>query len=146
MFGESIPCYAREYLREWQRYDRFLRLRWSLDEPGRFILERKTRYTTDHVFERGTDRQAQLADGYRMVMRFDPRDIRWVLRSLQLTDIQRRGGYKALAEELRLDDDRAVELVDRAGRAEFEAVASEHFDRIAWDEKRRVVSGVDLGG
>src|SRR3990167_312165 len=44
MYGYDIPNYVCEYEREWQLYDRFLRVRRSLDYPGMLILERKTRY------------------------------------------------------------------------------------------------------
>lgn len=138
MYGYDIPRYAKGYLREWRKYDRLLRLRWSLDEPGKFILERKTRYIMDHPFKYGTDAQVQYNDSYRRVFVFEPRDIRFVLGSLQLTDLQRLGGAKEHAERLLLAEDRERELMDRARIAEFEAIASEHYDRIAWDEQRRV--------
>lgn len=138
MYGYSIPSYARGYLRDWQRDDRFLRLRWSLDEPGRFILERKTRYLADYPFERGTDRQVQLNDGYRKVFSFDPRDIKHVRWSLETCDIQRAGGAKALAHRLETADEREWELADRAMHGEFDAIAGEMYDRLAWAEQRRI--------
>jgi hypothetical protein len=138
MYGYEIPRYAREYLAEWRRYDRFLRLRWSLDYPGMYILERKTRWLSDHDFARGTDAQVQFKDGYRKVFLVAPCDIRFVSPSLQKFDIQKHGGAKALADELDRQDDKEHELIDRARVAEFESIASEHYDRIAWEEKRRV--------
>jgi len=130
MYGYSIPNYGREYEREFQRYDRFLRVRWSLDEPGKFILERKTRYLTDHLFQRQTDRQVQYKDEYRKVFTFEPRQIQHVLQSLKLTDIQRYGGAKALADVMDAYDDHVWELAARARHAEFEDIASEHYDRL----------------
>lgn len=139
MYGYEIPSYVREYLREWRRYDRFLRCRWSLDEPGKYILERKTRYLLDHPFSYGTDKQVQYKDEYRKIFVFQPRDIRFVKRSLELTDIQRYGGAKALADQLDAYDEHVWDMADRAQHSEFEALASEHYDRLAWAEGRRVV-------
>jgi len=130
MYGYEIPRFARAYERDFKHYDRFLRLRWSLDEPGKFILERKTRYLTDHPFQRGTDRQVQYKDEYRKVFTFEPRQIHQVLEALKLTDIQRHGGANALADSLDAHDVRVWELAARARHAEFEDIASEHWDRL----------------
>lgn len=138
MYGYDVPRYVREYLRSWRNYDRLLRVRWSLDEPGKFILERKTRYLSDHPFTYGTDAQVQYNDSYRKVLVFEPRDIRFVLSSLKMTDIQRLGGAKEYAARLLEAEDREMELIDRARIAEFEAIASEQYDRLAWAEQRRV--------
>lgn len=138
MYGYDIPRYARDYEREWRRYDRFLRLRWSLDQPGHYILERKTRYLSDHPFAFGTDQQVQYKDEYRKVFTFTPGQIRFVAEYLRITDIQRMGGAKAVADMLDAYDETSWEMAARARTSEFEAIASEHYDRLAWEEGRRV--------
>ena len=139
MYGLEIPQYAREYLREWRREDRFLRLRWSQDEYGKYLLERKTRYTSYPVDRPARrDRCIQLAHGYRTVLMFWPNQIREVAATLAHTDIQRLGGASSLARELDEHDRRERERLEREGHAEFEAIASEHYDRLAWSEGRRV--------
>jgi hypothetical protein len=139
MGGYDIPRYAKEYLREWRRHDRLLRLRWSQDEPGRFILERKTKYLyPPDNFKRGSDRAIQLSDGYRRVFVFNPNEIHLVIATLRASDVHRLGA-RALGRELDAQDDREMAMIDRARIAEFEAIASDHYDRLAWEEKRRVV-------
>jgi hypothetical protein len=143
MGGYDIPFYVRGYVREWQRYDRMLRCRWSQDEPGKLVLERKTRYLYPPAGEAvrlGSDRAIQLSDEYRKVFVFEPRDIKLVLPSLQKFDIQRLGGAKALAERILDAEDREMELIDKARVAEFEAIAGELYDRLAWEERRRVAA------
>lgn len=140
MYGYSIPRYAREYLAEWRRQDRFLRLRWSLDDPGMFILERKTRYVRDYPFVRGTDRQIQLNDGYRKVLSFEPNMIQHVAEHLELNDIQRFGA-NYLAERLRQQEDTEEDRLSRSRLSEFEAQGSEAYDRLAWLEGRKVSMG-----
>ena len=138
MYGYSIPRYAREYLAEWRHDDRFLRLRWSLDLPGKFILERKTRYLADYEFTRGTDRQVQYKDEYRKVFTFWPNEIQYVRFSLTMTDIQRAGGAQAMAERMQAADEKEWDLAQRAQTSEFEAISGEVYDRLAWAEQRRV--------
>ena len=140
MYGYSIPRYAKEYLTVWQGNDRLLRLRFSLDQPGAFILERKTVYKVQPAYpiRRGGDRAVQQKDGYRMVFRFWPDEIQYVSYSLALTDAQRYGGGKRLAAMLDSADDKENELMDRAFRNECEAAASELYDMLAWEEQRRV--------
>jgi hypothetical protein len=148
MGGFQIPQYAKQFLTEWRKYDRLLRLRWSQDVYGAFILERKTRYlyppAIDDI-ERGSDRAIQLTDEYRTVLRFWPNEIQHVISTLRRSDVQRLGA-KAMANELDEQDARELDLIDRAMRAEFEAIASEGYDRIAWEEKRRVAVGNTIGG
>lgn len=141
MYGYSIPRYAQQYLAEWRREDPDLRLRRSMDLYGAYILERKTVYKHpphEGFVERGSDRAIQLKDGYRLVFRFWADEIQWVARSLALTDIHRLGGAKALENRLSEGEDKVEQLLDRAYRADCEAAASELFDRLAWEEKRRV--------
>ena len=148
MGGYNIPRYVKEYLREWRAYDRLLRVRWSQDVYGAFVLERKTRYLyppADDMVTRGTDRAIQLTDGYRKVFLFWPGECKYVLASLQRCDVQRYGA-KYLGRMLDEDDEREEALLERARIAEFEAIASEHYDRIAWEEKRRVVVMGDVNG
>ena len=142
MYGLDLPRYAREYQREWQRIDRFLRLRRSQDEPGRYVLERKTRYT-DYPVDRPTrrDRCIQLAHGYREVFRFWPNEIQFVLPSLLQSDIQRQGGAKALAQRLDSLDEAEETRLTRGRLSAFEAVSGEAYDHLAWAEGRRVAVG-----
>lgn len=135
-----IPRYAREYLAEWRRNDRFLRLRWSLDDPGLYILERKTRYLDTYPFHRGTDRQVQLNDSYRKVLSFEPRMIQFVSEHLRLNDIQRFGA-NYLAARLRQAEEREEDQLSKSRMSEFEAQGSEAFDFLAWREGRRVSLG-----
>lgn len=137
MYGYDIPRYVREKEAELQRYDRFLRIRRSLDVPGTYLVERKTRYLTDHPFTRGTDYQVQLKDEYRAILHFWPCDINAVMPSLQRMDIQRYGA-KQLANELDAMDERDIASIERARQTEFDAIGSEAFDFLAWREGRRV--------
>ena len=140
MYGLAIPRYAREYLSEWKRSDRHLRLRWSLDQPGAFILERKTKYLfpPGHGVKLGTDRAIQLKDDYRKVFTFWPNEIKHVAFTLAVSDVQRLGGAKELSARLIESDDNDKRLLDRAYRANIEAATSDLYDRLAWEEKRRI--------
>jgi hypothetical protein len=141
MYGYDLPSYVREYSREWRRYDRFLRVRRSLDTPGQYVLERKTRFIEKFPCQVGTDRQVQYKDEYRPVYHLWPNELTYVLTSLMASDIQAHGGARALANTLDFHDDRVRTLVDRQGHSEFEAAASESYDRLAWLEGRRVSMG-----
>jgi hypothetical protein len=132
---------VREFEREWRRYDRFLRVRRSLDYPGQYILERKTRYLEKFPCRTGTDRQVQYKDEYRPVYTMWPNELKYVLTSLMASDVQAHGGAKALANVLDYQDQRGFDARDRAGHDEFEAIASESYDRLAWAEGRRVSMG-----
>lgn len=140
MYGlDSIPRYLKEYERQWQSYDRFLRVRRSLDAPEMYLLERKTRYLTfPEERPASRDRCAQLAHGYRMVFPFRANEAKYVLESLKVTDIQRRGGAKAVARELENSESKMKELVDRRHHGDFEDVGGEAYDHMAWIEGRRV--------
>lgn len=141
-----IPTYAREYEKKWQRYDRHLRLRRSLDFPGRFLLERRTRYLADHSFVSGTDRQIQLRDEYRRVMLLVAADFPFVADHLRRTDI-RRIGAKEFERVLDAEDEarRATEEKDRL--SDLDATGSEAYDFLAWREGRRVsMSGANKQG
>ena len=137
-----IPTYAREYERAWRSYDAFLRLRWSLDEYGKYILERKTRYIyfPDERPE-SPDRRRQLTDGYRKVFTFWPNEIQYVLQSLQRTDVQRLGGAKKLARDLEFEEAKVEELMNRQHNTDREAAGGEAYERLAWLEGRRVAMG-----
>ena len=137
-----IPNYAREYEQVWHRYDRFLRLRWSLDEYGKYILERKTRYMY-FPNERPTspDRCKQLTDGYRKVFTFWPNEIKYVLQGLKRTDIQQLGGAKKLARDLEAEEAKVEELMNRKHQTDREAAGGEAYERLAWLEGRRVSMG-----
>ena len=144
MYGKDLPSYAREYLRTWQREDRFLRLRRSLDVPGAFILERKTFYAyqpDDEIVWLPSDRSVQLKDSYRMIFRFWPNEIKHVAASLALSDIQRLGGAKLLAERIRETEERERDLMERYAHGEREAAAGEMYERLAWLEGRRATVG-----
>lgn len=144
MYGYELPRYAKEYQADWRRYDRFLRLRWSLDQYGAYILERKTRYFTFPDAQLMTDRAVQYKDSCRMVSRFWPHEIGEVLDYLRRTDIQAAGGAKALADYLDAQDQREWDARDRAQHDEFEMLASGLFDRHAWAEKRRISAPVQI--
>ena len=138
MYGHDLPRYVREYERDIRRYDRFLRLRRSLDSPGLFLVERKTRYLEFPDVPRMTDRAVQYNESYRPVLLVKPSELRFFRRSLELTEIQRYGGAKALADRLDEVDDRERELVDRAVYSNFEDLSGEAYDWLAWHEGRRV--------
>ena len=141
MYGYGIASYVREYEREWRRYDRFLRVRRSLDHPGMLILERKTRYLEKFPCLANTDRQIQYKDEYRHIYTFWPNEIKYVLPSLKAHDIQNRGGAKTLARELEAYDDWAREQQTKQGHDDFEMASSAAYDRMAWLEGRRVSMG-----
>ena len=133
-----IPRYMREYQMEWRRYDRFLRVRHSLDTPGQYLLERKTRYLTFPDIPLGTDRAAQMRDSYRPVWHFWPNEVSLVSLNLRLQDLQRLGGAKRYHETLLGWEEVEERLQDARHRADLESVAGELYDRHAWAEKRRV--------
>ena len=146
MYGYSLPRYVKDYEREWRRYDRFLRCRRSLDDPGMLLVERKTRYIEKFPCRRDTDRQVQYKDEYRQVYKFWPNEIKYVLPSLMEHDIQRLGGAKTLARRLEDRDDRLRDSETRQGHDDFEMASSAAYDRMAWFEGRRVsMGGFGLG-
>ena len=136
----DIPSYARDYERRWQTYDRHLRLRRSLDYPGRFILERRTRYLDDHDFVRGTDRQIQLRDHYRKVLILRDSDFPFVAAHLRRTDI-RRVGAREFERVLDAADEAARVAEERQHLSDLEAAGSDAYDFLAWREGRRVSMG-----
>lgn len=138
MYGYNVASYVREYEREWRRYDRFLRVRNSLDDPGMLVVERKTRYPEKFPCRAGTDRQVQYKDEYRQIYKFWPADIKYVMPSLKATDIQNQGGAKVLARDLEARDDWSEEIEKRKGHDDFEMASSAAYDRFAWAEGRRV--------
>jgi len=138
MYGYDIPSYVREYARAWQRYDRFLRVRRSLDSPGMYCVERKTRYIEKFPCQFGTDRQVQYKDEYRQIYKIWPADLKYVMASLKATDIQAQGGAKALADRLDLLDEMDRYKQDVAHRSETEALASEVYDHLGWIEGRKI--------
>ncbi len=138
MYGYDVPNYVREYAREWRRYDRFLRVRRSLDHPGQYLVERKTRYVEKFPCKAGTDRQIQYKDEYRQIYCFWPMDIKYVMPSLRASDIQNLGGAKILARDMEARDDWAKELKNRKDHDDFEMASSAAYDRMAWLEGRRV--------
>lgn len=140
MYGYTVPNYVREYEREWRRYDRFLRVRRSLDDPGMLVVERKTRYPEKFLCRYGTDRQVRYKDEYRQIYKFWPMDIKYVMPSLKATDIQNKGA-KTLARELEARDDWAKEIETRKGHDDFEMASSAAYDRFAWAEGRRISMG-----
>ena len=134
-----IPNYAKEYERRFQSYDRFLRLRYSYDEPGKYILERKTRWPAFPAERpKSQDRCRQLSEGYRKVFTFWPNEIQHVLQSLQRTDIQRLGGAKGFGRELEAHEAKVEELMNRRHNNDREAAGGEAYERLAWLEGRRV--------
>lgn len=140
MYGYYIPRYAREYRSEWRKADRFLRVRWSLDESGMFILERKTKYLESYPFRYGTDRQIQLKDNHRKVLLFEPSMIQHVSEHLALNDVQRFGA-NYLAAKILQQEDREEDLLSANRLSEFEARGSEAYDFLAWREGRKVSMG-----
>lgn len=133
-----LPRYVRSYQADWQKHDRFLRVRRSLDNPNMYVVERKTRYTHDYPFSYGTDRQIQLQDGYRPIYRIYPSEFAYVLPALKATDVQGRGGAKALADQLDAQDDVQRARESRQRTDEFTMRSSDAYDRLAWLEGRRV--------
>ena len=119
-----------------------MRVRWSLDEPGKYILERKTRWAA-YPDERPTsrDRCRQLTQGYRKVFTFWPNEIQYVLQSLCRTDVQRLGGAKKLARDLEFAEAKVEERMDRQHNTDREAAGGEAYERLAWLEGRRVAMG-----
>lgn len=137
-----MTSYAREYERRFQKYDRFLRLRWSLDEYGKYILERKTRWMAfPNERPASKDRCVGLSQGYRKVFTFWPNEIQYVLQSLRRTDVQRLGGAKKLAADLETAEAKVEELMDRRHNTDREAAGGEAYERLAWLEGRRVAMG-----
>lgn len=139
MYGYDTPGYIREKEAELKRYDRHLRIRRSLDTPGAYVVERKTRYFSDHPFVRGTDWQVQLKDEYRQILVFFPCDILRVMPQLREHDVQRYGA-KQLANQLDAADDTARSREERGRLDELEAVSSDAYDFLAWREGRRVAT------
>jgi hypothetical protein len=141
MDGLGLPNYAREYEREFRRYDRFLRLRRSVEQPGLYLLERKTARLWWPDLKLGTDRAIQYRDSYRTVMKVFPDELQYVMASLRSSDIQQLGGAKGLANALDEEDARIEALRERRTRTAFEEAGSEFYARLAWEEDRRVSMG-----
>lgn len=139
MYGCDLPRYIKQYQAEWRRFDRHLRVRCSLDIPGAYVVERKSRYLFDHPFEYGTDAQVQYKDDYRHVLTFWPCDVTAVLPHLKKFDLQRVGA-KVLAREVQEREDYEDRKRDEAGRSDFEAIGSEAYDFLAWREGRRIAT------
>jgi hypothetical protein len=139
MYGYDLPRYVREKDAELKRYDRFLRIRRSLDVPGTYCVERKTRYLTVHPCERGTDQQVWYKDDYRLIFRFWPCDINEVMPFLERQDIQKIGA-KRLANLLDAQDEFHKHIQEKDRIAEFEAHGSEAYDFLAWREGRRIAT------
>lgn len=139
-----LPNYAKEYERRWQLYDHSLRLRRSLDYPGRYLLERRTRYLVDHPAILGTDRAVQLKDHYRKILLLVDADFPYVEGHLRASDI-RRIGAKEFERVLDKQDEiaRATEEKDRL--SDLDAVGSEAYDFLAWREGRRISMGGHSG-
>ena len=136
-----IPRYAREAQVGIQKYDRFLRLRWSIDEPGLYLLERKTQRMWWPEMELGTDKATQYNDSVRMVTLLEPWDLGYVVTYLRLNDIQAHGGAKEVARAIEADEDRVADLLARHQVAELEAMSGEAYDQLAWLEERRIAMG-----
>lgn len=141
MYGYDLPGYVRDTERQIKRYDRQLRLRRSLDQSGKYIVERRTHRTYWPDIQLGTDRAVQYKDGYRTVMLIEPRELKYLYGSLVRTDVRAMGGAMAVARQLDADDQRERDLMDRRHRAEAEEVSSEVYDYLAWHEGRRVAMG-----
>jgi len=139
MYGLDLPRYVREYQAEWQRFDRYLRVRRSLDNPGAYVVERKSKYLFDHPFVYGTDTQVQYKDEYRRVLVFWPCDIAAVLPHLKKFDLQRVGA-KVLAQELQAREEYEDRKRDEAGVSDLEAIGSDAYDFLAWREGRRIAT------
>ena len=139
MYGYDIPRYVREKEQELKAYDRHLRIRRSLDTPGAYVVERKTRYVSDHPFVRGTDWQVQLKDEYRQILVFYPCDILRVMPQLKEHDIQRMGA-KQLANDLDRSDDARRDREESSRISAFEDVSSDAYDFLAWREGRKIAT------
>ena len=139
MYGYDLPRYAREKDAELKRYDRFLRIRRSLDVPGAYVVERKTRHLTVHPFEYETDLQVQFKDDYREIFKFWPCDINEVMPYLERKDIQKIGA-KRLADLLDATDDFNQFVQEKDRMAEFEARGSEAYDFLSWRSGSRVAT------
>lgn len=140
MYGYDLPRYLRQYEAEWQRFDRHLRVRRSFDNPGAYVVERKSKYLFDHPFQYGTDAQIQYKDDYRPVLVFWPCDVTAVLPHLKKFDLQRMGA-KTLAREIDQREQYDEERADLARMSELDAAGSDAYDFLAWREGRRVSMG-----
>lgn len=138
MYGYDLPSYVREYQKMFQKYDRFLRVRRSLDNPGMYVVERKTRYIEKLECKYGTDRQVRYKDDYRLIYKIWPCDFKFVMDSLRATDIQKQGGARRLADELDARDYEEQVRIQRKNHDDFEQASSSAYDRLAWAEGRRV--------
>jgi hypothetical protein len=139
MYGYDLPRYVREYEAEWKRFDRFLRVRRSFDNPGAFVIERKSKYLFDHPFRYNTDAQIQYKDDYRAVLTFWPCDITAVMPHLRKFDLQRMGA-KTLAREIQEREEYDEKIAEKDRMNELDAVGSEAYDFLAWREGRRVAT------
>ena len=139
MYGTDLPKYIREYEAEWKQFDRHLRVRRSFDNPGAFIVERKSKYLFDHPFQYGTDAQIQYKDDHRPVLTFWPCDVTAVLPHLKKFDLQRMGA-KTLAREIQQREEYDEMIADKDRISELDAVGSEAYDFLAWREGRRVAT------
>ena len=141
----------REVERTLQGYDPLLRIRYS-KERERWSVERKVtrgRFADNpHHYE--SDRYYHVRDGYIPVGYLPPRseffsgEVEGILQSLYEGDLYRVGGAEKMSDKLDLEYEREQERIDRDIRSENEALAGESYEDLAWLDKRRIVSGIDL--
>ena len=137
MYGNQLPGYAKVYQSAIRTRDAALRLRWSLDYPGQFVVERRKRWVGDFPVHRGTDRAVQLNQGYCEICRILPRDLPVLAELLPSIDLQRLGAatYTRRIEEA---EDRRAAAIDQSRLDDFTARAHDAYNIMAVRDKRRV--------
>jgi len=105
MSSQPVGMPSKQFLRDLNDYDPMLRVRWDhRDEYWR--IERRLRHGKSAVYDMSNpdDRQAR-SEGYQVAMRvpYDCLDEQ-VFRAMDAGDIQKRGGYKRVADEMDAHD------------------------------------------
>ena len=134
------------YNRRLQRYDRDLRVRWSLSREL-WLLERRATYQRaaidpDAYGDKEHDTYRQIADGYFTLGVYQPRElppVEALVEYLKSQDTWAMGkSAEAVADEL--DEDYYARQKARREAANREAgdIAGEVYENHAWSEGRRV--------
>lgn len=131
------------YQKRLQRFDRWLRMRWS-ESSQRWLLERKAAYARIDVDPAtlAHDTFVQMRDGFFTLSEFPPRGLPQIDRlitALRRSDTWNMGMTSDdIASYMDDRDAYRREAQRKAFRAAMGDLASESYDDLAWYEKRRV--------
>lgn len=138
--------------RQLQNYDSALRIRWS-NQRGRWSVERRVtngHFNVDRPYSPDSDRYYHVRDGYLPIGTLPPRseffswEVEEILKNLYEGDIWAHGGADKMNAQLDVELDEQHTTLDRDMISENEARAGDMYDSLAWKNKRRILTGMDL--